>query len=122
MLCRCSYADALPPWLCFSVDASPSFRASCLLSLLIFGDSLSSLCRFSSSGGLCLGSRIGVPSSSVLLLLSVRCVRGYGCLFDLFFGVSLLCDLVLVKLYLATSSIVCVSAFFLMNYVPKVCS
>ena len=46
--------DALPSWSCYSVDASPPFCSSCLLTLSIFGNSISSLCKFTSSGGLCL--------------------------------------------------------------------
>ena len=73
MLCHRSstLADPLPLWSCFSVDGSPPFHASCLLSLGIFGYILSSWCKFSSSGGLCLSGKIRVSSSSVLLLLSV---------------------------------------------------
>jgi len=77
MLCRCSstLADALPPWSCYSVDASPPSHALCLLSLGIFGDSI--LCGSCSSGGLYLGGLFGVSSPSVLLLMSAYCVSGY---------------------------------------------
>jgi len=107
MLCRRSFtlADALPPWSCYSVDASAPFRASCLLSLGIFGGSISSLCKFSSPGGLCLGGKFGVSSLFVLLLLC-SWLRPFVCLSVLFFSVSLslvLCALVLVKLCLTAS-------------------
>ena len=128
-----SLADALPPffyalllWSCFSVDALPPFCASALLSLGIFGDSLSSSCKFSSSGGLCLSGKIRVSSSFVLLLLSVCSVCGYGhvcvCLYFssvfLYFFCSL-CACVSQALFDYFSFVSLSTAFFLMKNIPR---
>lgn len=111
MLCRYYFtlADALPPWPRYSVDASPPSRGSCLFSLGIFGDRF--LCRSCSSDGFCVGWLVWRVLPSVLLLLSICCVSGYGrlcvCLY-FFFSVSLslvFCVLVLVNLCLAASKL-----------------
>ena len=83
-----SLADALPPFFfsggCFAavvVLFGRCFATDLVLracSLGIFGDSISSLCKFSSSGGICLGGGFGVPSPSMLLQLSFCRVRGFG--------------------------------------------
>jgi len=110
MLCRFSstLADVLPLWSCYSVDVWPPSRASCLLSLGIFGDSIS--CKSCSSGGLCLGGLFGVSSPFVLFLLSpvllVATAISYVCLY-FFFSVSL--SLVLRVLVLAKSCFAAIS-------------
>ena len=104
----------------------PPFCASSLLSLGIFGDSLSSSCKFSSSGGLCLSGKIRVSSSFVLLLLSVCSVCGYGhvcvCLYFssvfLYFFCSL-CACVSQALFDYFSFVSLSTAFFLMKNIPR---
>jgi len=120
-----SLADALPTFLysggCFAAVVmlfdGCFATVSWLLSFGFFGDSISYLCRFD--------RQVWCITPSVFLLLSVCCVCSSGrlrvCLFVLFFNVSLclvLCALVLIKLCLATSSFVSITAFFLMKYMP----
>ena len=96
-------ADVLPSWSCYSADAWPPSRASCSLSLGIFGDS--TLCW--SCGWICL--ECPPPQCFfccppvVLVATAVSCVHLYS-----FFSVSLslvLCALVLAKFCLAAISL-----------------
>ena len=125
MLCRHSstLADALPPWLCYSIDVWPPSRASCLLSLASLATIF--LCRSSSSGGFCLGGLCGESSPSVFPLLPACCISGYGrmcaCLY-FFFSVSFifspLCSCVGQVLF-GRNKFVSVTAFFLMKNVLR---
>ena len=109
-------ADVLPSWSCYSVDAWPPSRASCSLSLGIFGDS--TLCW--SCGWICLEC----PPPQCFFLLSTCCVSGYSCFMCLSvfflqcFFLSPLCSCVGQVLF-GRNKFVSVTAFFLMKNVLR---
>jgi len=99
-VCIFSLADALLPWSCCSVTASPQFHALCLLSLDIFSNSLSSI-QVQLFGWPLFGWRVwGVLP---LLLAAIFIIVVFSRLCVCFFSISLLlviCVLLLVKLCL----------------------
>ena len=117
-VCIFSLADALLPWSCCSVTASPQFHAWCLLSLDIFSNSLSSI-QVQLFGWPLFGWRVWGVLPLLLAAIFIIVVFSRLCVFLQYFSfISPLCSCVGQALF-DRVKIVYITAFFLMKNMFK---